>query len=120
VETGLDRFVAYDKAADFIGREGALAERETGGALRFRCFVVKARDADVIGDEPISHKGKVVGWVTSGGFAHGSGVSVAQGYVPKDIADEIDGWEIELLDQQLPATLQAQPLFDANSGRMRS
>ncbi len=101
--------MAYDKAADFIGREGALAERETGGALRFRCFVVKARDADVIGDEPISHKGKVVGWVTSGGFAHGSGVSVAQGYVPKDIADEIDGWEIELLDQQLPATLQAQP-----------
>jgi dimethylglycine dehydrogenase len=120
VETGLDRFVAYDKAADFIGREGALAERESGGALRFRCFVVKARDADVIGDEPISHKGKVVGWVTSGGFAHGSGVSVAQGYVPKEIADEIDGWEIELLDQQLPATLQAQPLFDANSGRMRS
>jgi dimethylglycine dehydrogenase len=45
---------------------------------------------------------------------------VAQGYVPKELADEVEGWEIELLDEQLAATLQAQPLFDANSGRMRS
>ena len=88
--------------------------------MRLRSFVVAAKDADVIGDEPISHGGKVVGWVTSGGYAHASGVSVAQGYVPKELADEVEGWEIELLDEQLAATLQAQPLFDANSGRMRS
>ena len=120
VETGLDRFVAYDKDTAFIGKDGALAERADGGKMRLRSFVVSAIDADVIGDEPILHKGEVVGWVTSGGFAHASGVSVAQGYVPKAIADEVDGWQIELLDQQLDAKLQAQPLFDANSGRMRS
>jgi dimethylglycine dehydrogenase len=120
VETGLDRFVAYDKDADFIGRAAALAERETGGKMRLRSFVVSAKDADVIGDEPISFNGKVVGWVTSGGFAHASAVSMAQGYVPKEIADEVTGWEIELLDEQLAATQQSQPLFDANSGRMRS
>ena len=120
IETGLDRFVAYEKDTDFIGRAGALAERDSGGTLRLRSFVVAAKDADVIGDEPISHDGKVVGWVTSGGYAHASGVSVAQGYVPKELADEVEGWEIELLDEQLVATLQAQPLFDANSGRMRS
>ena len=61
-----------------------------------------------------------MGWVTSGGYAHTSGVSVAQGFVPKEIADEEYGWEIEILDEQLPATLQARPLFDSNSGRMRS
>ena len=120
VETGLERFVAYDKPADFIGRTGAREERETGGTMRLRSFAVAAKDADVIGDEPISHNGKVVGWVTSGGYAHSSGVSMAQGYVPKEIADEVDGWEIELLDTHLTATLQVQPLFDANSGRMRS
>jgi dimethylglycine dehydrogenase len=120
IETGLDRFVAYEKDTDFIGRTGAHAERDSGGTLRLRSFVVAAKDADVIGDEPISHGGKVVGWVTSGGYAHASGVSVAQGYVPKELADEVEGWEIELLDEQLAATLQAQPLFDANSGRMRS
>ena len=120
VETGLDRFIAYDKPADFIGKAGAVAELENGGTRRLRSFVVAATDADVIGDEPISHNGKVVGWVTSGGFAHASGVSVAQGFVPKEIADETEGWSIELLSQDLNATLQAQPLFDANSGRMRN
>ena len=120
VETGLDRFVAYDKDADFIGKAGALAERESGGKLRLCNFVVDAKDADVIGDEPISHAGKVVGWVTSGGFAHASGVSMAQGYVPKELVDESDGWQIELLSEQLNARLQREPLFDANAGRMRS
>ena len=82
--------------------------------------MVSARDADVIGDEPISYNGEVVGWVTSGGFAHGSDVSMAQGYVRADVADEIEGWHIELLAEQLEATLQPQPIFDANFSRMRS
>ena len=120
VETGLDRFVAYAKDADFIGKAAARAERESGGKLRLCSFVVDAKDADVIGDEPISHAGKVVGWVTSGGFAHASGVSMAQGYVPKELADHTDGWQIELLSEQLDARLQRAPLFDANAGRMRS
>ena len=119
VECGLSRFVAYKKDADFIGKSGALAEKKDGGTMRLRTFVVDAIDADVIGDEPIAHKGAVVGWVTSGGYAHASGVSVAMGYVPKEIADEMDGWEIELLGEQLSAKLQPQPLFDANGSRMR-
>ena len=88
--------------------------------MRLRSFVVEAKDADVIGDEPAHFKGEVRGWVTSGGFAHASGKSVAMGYVPKEIADEHDGWEIELLGETLKATLQPVPLFDANASRMRS
>ena len=42
--------------------------------------------ADVIGDEPIWHDGDVVGWVTSGAYAHHSGVSLAFGYVPAALA----------------------------------
>jgi len=89
-------------------------------AYKLRSFVVSATTADVIGDEPISHKGEVVGWVTSGGYAHGSDVSMAQGYVRADIADEVTGWSIELLAEPLEAVLQPQPLFDANFSRMRS
>lgn len=119
LEAGLDRFVAYDKDADFIGKEAARAERDSGGKLRLRAFVIDAKDADVIGDEPIAHNGNTVGWVTSGGFAHASGVSVAMGYVPKEVADQADGWSIELLGEPLPARLQAVPLFDHNAQRMR-
>ncbi|HEU0221917.1 MAG TPA: FAD-dependent oxidoreductase, partial [Paracoccaceae bacterium] len=47
LEAGLDRFVAYDKAAEFIGRAAALRERDEGGRLRLVGFAVEARDADV-------------------------------------------------------------------------
>ncbi len=119
VEAQLSRIVAYNKPADFIGKAAALEEKANGGHLRLVTFTVDAKDADVIGDEPISLDGKVCGWVTSGGFAHSSGVSVAMGYVPKDVADVADGWQIELLGDMLPARLQPFPLFDANGQRMR-
>jgi dimethylglycine dehydrogenase len=78
-----------------------------------------ADDADVIGDEAIWFDGAVRGWVTSGGYAHNSGKSVAMGYVPKEIADETNGFEIELLGKRHKAHVQAAPLFDANFERMR-
>ncbi|WP_065374400.1 GcvT family protein [Ensifer adhaerens] len=120
VEAGLGRFIATGKDADFIGKAAAMKEKADGGALRLRTFVLEARDADVIGDEPIYLDGVVRGWVTSGGYAHTSGVSVAMGYVPKEIADRSDGWSIELLGEILPARLQPNPLFDANGQRMRT
>jgi dimethylglycine dehydrogenase len=119
LEAGLDRFVAYGKDADFIGKAGALAERASGGRLRLRAFIIETDDADVIGDEPIWFSGEVRGWVTSGGYAHGSKASVAMGYVPKEIADESGGFEIELLGKRYPAQIQPAPLFDANLARMR-
>jgi len=119
-EAGLGRFVALKKEADFIGKAAAAEEKANGGALRLRTFVLDAKDADVIGDEPIYLDGEVRGWVTSGGYAHPSGVSVAIGYVPREIADLDGPWAIELLGEILPATLQRQPLFDANGAQMRS
>src|SRR5207302_162879 len=68
-EAALERFVDLAKS-DFIGREAALREKESGGKLRRVTFVVDATDADVVGDEPIWHDGKVIGWVTSGGYGH--------------------------------------------------
>ncbi len=119
MEAGLNPFVAYDKEADFIGKEIARKEKEEGGNLRLRTFVVDAKDADVIGDEPIWHEGEVKGWVTSGGFAHGSGVSMAMGYVPREIADQTSGWEIEILNERCSCKLQPKPLFDPEAKIMR-
>ncbi len=119
MEAGLNPFVAYDKEADFIGKEIARKEKEEGGNLRLRTFVVDAKDADVIGDEPIWHGGEVKGWVTSGGFAHGSDVSMAMGYVPREIADQTSGWEIEILNERCSCKLQPKPLFDPEAKIMR-
>jgi dimethylglycine dehydrogenase len=118
LEAGLARFVAYDKPADFIGKQAALAERENGGRLRLRCFVVDTDNTDAIGDEPIWYDDSVRGWATSGGFAHAAGVSVVLGYVPKDVADERGPWSIEILGTRYPARLQARALFDDDGQRL--
>jgi dimethylglycine dehydrogenase len=119
LEAGLERFVALDKALPFIGQGAARRELATGGRLRLRCFVVDAANADVIGDEPIWFEHEVRGWVTSGGFAHASGVSVAMGYVPKELADREGPWSIEILGERRSARLQVRPLFDPEGQRMR-
>lgn len=119
VEAGLDRFVAWNKPADFIGKAAAAAAKADGGKYRLRSFIMEADDADVIGDEAIWHGGKVVGWVTSGGYAHASGKSVAMGYVPREVVDDAGPFEIELLGKRHTARLQPEPLFDADQKRMR-
>jgi len=111
LETGLERFVAYEKATDFIGKEAALAERQTGPEKRLCTFRVDADDADVWADEPIWVNGEVVGFVTSGGFAHFSDTSVAIGFLPTDIAKAGQAVEIEILGKRVSAVCYESPLF---------
>jgi dimethylglycine dehydrogenase len=119
-EAGMDRFIRLDKP-DFIGKAAAIEENETGGTLRRVSFVVDASDADVLGDEPIWHRGKVVGWVTSGGYGHFVDRSLAQGYVPKELAYIMDegAFELEIIGELRRATIIAEPLFDPEGKRMR-
>jgi dimethylglycine dehydrogenase len=116
-EADMGRFIDLTKN-HFIGRDAAVEEKKTGGKLRRVSFVVDASDADVLGDEPIWHKGKVVGWVTSGGFAHYLDKSMAQGYIPKELVDET-GFEIEMIGEMRKATIVHEPLFDPKGERMR-
>jgi dimethylglycine dehydrogenase len=64
----------------------------------------------------------VVGWVTSGGYAHYVGKSIAQGYVPAELADdEADGlFEIEILGHRRAARINREPLFDPTGEKMRA
>ncbi len=65
---------------------------------------------------------RVVGWVTSGGYAHHVRQSMAQGYVPAALAagDGTGMFEIEILGQRRPARINVEPLFDPAGDRMRS
>ena len=68
--------------------------------------------ADVIGDEPIWHDGEVVGWVTSGAYAHHSGRSLALGYVPAALAVPGATFEVEIIGHRRPARLLDEPVLD--------
>jgi dimethylglycine dehydrogenase len=64
---------------------------------------------------------RVVGWVTSGGYAHYVGKSMAQGYVPRQMSsDERLGlFEIEILGVRRKARINVEPPFDPTGERMR-
>jgi dimethylglycine dehydrogenase len=117
-EAGLERFVKLDKP-DFIGKAAALQEK-TQGPKKTRIFmVVDALDCDVMGDEPIWLDGKVVGWVTSGGYGHFVDQSLAQGYIPTELFKPEMKLEIEILGERRAARLQMDPPFDPEAKRMR-
>ncbi|TIM12393.1 MAG: FAD-dependent oxidoreductase [Mesorhizobium sp.] len=65
---------------------------------------------------------RVVGWVTSGGYAHYVQKSLAQGYVPAALAaDESAGlFEIEILGSRRPARINVEPPFDPSGEKMRA
>jgi len=65
---------------------------------------------------------QVVGWVTSGGYGHSVKESLAQGYIPTDLAGntEADFFEIEILGKRYSARLITEPLFDPAGSLMRS
>jgi dimethylglycine dehydrogenase len=118
-EAALERFVDLNKG-DFVGRAAAAEEKKSGGALRLTAFTVDAGDADALGDEPIWHDGKVVGWVTSGAYGHSVGQSLALGYIPGNLATADSGFEIEIIGERRKATRRAAPAVDPTGARMRS
>jgi dimethylglycine dehydrogenase len=118
-ETGLDRFVDFDKAA-FTGRDAVLAERARGPKRRFVMFEVDADDADVVGYESVLHGGSAVGYVTSGGYGHYVGKSIAAGYVPTALARDGERFEIDILGRPCTATLRLRPMHDPDGVRLRA
>jgi len=63
----------------------------------------------------------VIGWVTSGGYAHYVELSMAQGYLPAELAnnEEEDFFEIEILGKRYPARISKEAPFDPSGSRMR-
>ena len=125
LEAGIGHYIKLDH--EFIGRAAYEAELATGPKRRLVMLVVEpdpADPADVIGDEPIWHGDAVVGWVTSGGYGHFAGASLALGYVPTELATLDgpggDGFEIEIIGQRRPARIQPEAIVDPGGLRMRA
>jgi dimethylglycine dehydrogenase len=124
LEARMDRYLKLDH--DFVGRDALEAEMARGPERRMVYLEVDTdpdEPADVIGDEPIWHDGEVVGWVTSGTYAHYSGVSLALGYIPAALATSeaavAGGLEIEIIGHRRPARLLTEPVLDPSGHRMR-
>jgi len=83
---GLGMFVDEDKG-DFIGKEAAIAERDGNGPSKILVTLeVDSKDADASGYEPVWSNGEKIGFVTSGGYGHTTGKSLAMALIHPDHA----------------------------------
>jgi len=117
-QSGLDAFIHWDK--DFVGKAAATRERESGPQRKLVTLLVATPDIDVSNDEAVLVGDKAVGYVTSGGFAHGVGKSVAFAYLPTELARSGLAVEVEINGMRYPAEVQLAPLYDPKGLRMRA
>jgi dimethylglycine dehydrogenase len=85
---GLDRHVAFDKG-DFIGRDGALRERDAPSSRVLVTLDIDAVDADASGFEPVKLDGRLVGYTTSGAYGHHVGQSLALAYMDREVVRDL-------------------------------
>jgi dimethylglycine dehydrogenase len=116
--TGLSRFVDYSKG-DFIGRAAALEDRDSTPERVLVTLDIDADRADAAGYEPIYRGREYVGYVTSGGYGHCVGKSLAMGYVSAGVAAASGELSVTLLGESRPARLVPQTLIDPGGARMR-
>lgn len=118
-ESGLDGFVDWNK--DFIGKAAALEQKDNAPDRRLVSLTIKTSDIDVSGDEAVlDPQGAPVGYVSSGGYAHRVGRSMAMAYVGAEHAAGGTKLQVEILGEYFDAVVEGAPVYDANGANMRA
>ncbi|GAB4304779.1 MAG: FAD-dependent oxidoreductase [Roseovarius sp.] len=118
-QTGMDRWIAWDKG-DFVGRAAALAERQgPGPAQTLVTLEIDATNADASGYEPVWLAGRRVGFVTSGGYGHFVGKSLAMAMVDRDAAAIGTGLSVHVVGEERPARVIPPSPYDPEGRAMR-
>jgi dimethylglycine dehydrogenase len=115
----MGHFVDYNKP-NFIGREAALLDRDTTPARKLVTIEIDADNADAQGYEPILIDDVVVGFVTSGGYAHHVEKSLAMAYIDTDKLDENISYDVSIMGENRKAKLLTECAYDPEGSVMRS
>ncbi|MEE2790948.1 MAG: FAD-dependent oxidoreductase [Acidobacteriota bacterium] len=118
LQAGLEFFIKFDKG-DFVGRHALVQQQRRGVPTRLVTMAVDADDADACGDECIWKDNEIVGRVTSGGWGHRVGCSLALGYVDSSLSEPGTKVAVEILDQKQPATVVRAPYYDPENKKLR-
>ncbi len=117
--TGMDRWIDWDKY-DFIGKQAAQAERDEGAQQRLVTLEVDSADADTSGYEPVWSNGSRVGFVTSGGYGHTIGKSLAMAFVERELAEPGTALTTHVVGVECPARVIPASPHDPDGKRMRA
>ncbi len=117
--TGLDRWIDWDK--EFVGKSAALAEKNgPGPAQRLVTLEIDAADADASGYEPVWSGGEKVGFVTSGGYGHWTGKSLAMALVERAHAGIGTDLSVHVVGVERAARIIAPSPYDPEGRAMRA
>jgi len=117
-QTGMDRWIDWTK--DFIGKNAALAERGANGpSQRIVTLEIDASDADASGYEPVWSEGRRVGFVTSGGYGHTVGKSLALAMVDQDYCKVGTDLQVHIVGGERRAKVIAPSPYDPTGKAMR-
>lgn len=118
-QSGFDFFVNYDKG-EFIGREAALKDRDSTAQQVLTTLVIDDTQIDCTSDEPVWSGDRCIGYVTSGGYGHHSGKSIALGYVEAEFADGTNPLSVSIIGNDYKASVATTPVYDPKGTKMRS
>jgi dimethylglycine dehydrogenase len=116
MESGMDFFVNWE--GDFIGKKAALIEKKNGPIKKLSVIQIET-ETDVSGDEAVMYNGKCVSYITSGGYGHSVGKSLAMTYLPIELIDPSIVLEVEILGEFHKAFVEMKPLYDPSGSKMR-
>jgi dimethylglycine dehydrogenase len=117
-ESGLERFVCLDKG-EFIGRDALIRQKEKGIARRLATLAIETQGASSLMHEGVYQQGRLVGRVTSGGFAHTLGHDVALALLPLHLGEVGTSLEVPILGEMRKARVIADSPYDPQSLRSR-
>ena len=118
-ETGLNRFVHLDKA-DFIGKSALTERTETPPKKKLVTLIVDTDKTPARGGASVMHGGVVVGTVSSGGYGHRVGKNIAYAFLDAAFATEGQQLVIDMLGQEIGATVTNSALYDPEMSRVRA
>lgn len=117
-ESALDRFIALDKG-EFTGRAALVAAQAAGIRRRTVTVRIPADGSSVIGGESLFHDGKLVGYLTSGGYSYTFGHDIGIALLPVDLGTPGTVLSLTLLGEPREATVVAESPYDPSAERAR-
>lgn len=122
LEAGLG-FAVKTAKADFIGRDAVLRKKENGLDARLLQFLLRDPEPLLYHKEPILRDGRIIGYLSSGGYGHTLCGAVGMGYVPckGQTVEEVlvSDYQIDVAGVMYPATVSIRPLYDPKAERVK-
>jgi glycine cleavage system T protein len=120
LEAGLGFAVAFDKEADFLGRDAVRRLRDEGATRRLRCLMLADAHSSTLGNEPVRAGDEIVARITSGGIGYAVEKSIAFAYLPAGLDEVGTTVAIEVFGEWVDAEVVDDPLWDPAGERIRA